>query len=268
MNVLRRWVHQPQRVWLRRALFQVHLWTGICLGLYVLMISLTGSVLVYRNELFRASPRVMRATEWLLDLHDNLLAGEAGRSVNGACAFAVLALAASGLVIWWPGIKTWRRGLMLPRGLGWRRTTWHLHSLIGFWTAGFTIVLGLSGAYFSFPELFQWMADVLDPVTDPTLVATRVSDHVIYWIAYLHFGASASASVPRRMCDQATKAGRLHLARGAGCNQRDRLVESTNLEATSWPNSTLSRDSNSELGSTKPREGESRARRSVAVKMD
>ena len=62
MNVSKRWVHQPQRVWLRRVLFQVHLWTGICLGLYVLMISLTGSVLVYRNELFRASPRVMRAT--------------------------------------------------------------------------------------------------------------------------------------------------------------------------------------------------------------
>ena len=209
MNVSKRWVHQPQRVWLRRALFQVHLWTGICLGLYVLMISLTGSVLVYRNELFRASPWVMRATEWLLDLHDNLLAGEAGRSVNGACAFAVLALAASGLVIWWPGIKTWRRSLTLPRGLGWRRTTWHLHSLIGFWTAGFTIMLGLSGAYFSFPELFQWVADVLDPITDPTLVAARVSDHVIYWIAYLHFGRINGIGIPCRgpgLCDQMTKA--------------------------------------------------------------
>ena len=53
------WVRQPQRVWLRRALFQVHLWTGIALGLYVVMLSITGSALVYRNELdrFFATPK-------------------------------------------------------------------------------------------------------------------------------------------------------------------------------------------------------------------
>jgi uncharacterized iron-regulated membrane protein len=48
------WVRQPQRVWLRRALFQVHLWTGLILGLYILMLSVTGSVLVYRVELDRS----------------------------------------------------------------------------------------------------------------------------------------------------------------------------------------------------------------------
>ena len=35
---------QPQRVWLRKALFQVHLWTGIGAGLYVLVISISGSL--------------------------------------------------------------------------------------------------------------------------------------------------------------------------------------------------------------------------------
>ena len=49
-----RWVRQPQKVWLRRAIFQVHLWAGIGLGLYVFFISVTGSVLVYRNELYVA----------------------------------------------------------------------------------------------------------------------------------------------------------------------------------------------------------------------
>ena len=48
-----RWLRQPQRVWLRRALFQIHLWTGLALGLYVVMLSITGSALVYRNELDR-----------------------------------------------------------------------------------------------------------------------------------------------------------------------------------------------------------------------
>ena len=50
-----RWVRQPQKIWLRRALFQVHLWSGIVIGLYVFMISVTGSVLVYSNELYRAA---------------------------------------------------------------------------------------------------------------------------------------------------------------------------------------------------------------------
>ena len=48
---------QPQTAWLRRAIFQLHLWSGIGIGLYVLLVSVTGSVLVYRNELFRAAVR-------------------------------------------------------------------------------------------------------------------------------------------------------------------------------------------------------------------
>ena len=50
-----RWLRQPQRVWLRRAVFQVHLWSGVGFGLYIFFISLTGSVLVYRNELYVAA---------------------------------------------------------------------------------------------------------------------------------------------------------------------------------------------------------------------
>jgi uncharacterized iron-regulated membrane protein len=40
-------------VWLRKALFQVHLWTGIGVGLYVLAISISGSAIVYRNALYK-----------------------------------------------------------------------------------------------------------------------------------------------------------------------------------------------------------------------
>jgi uncharacterized iron-regulated membrane protein len=46
-------VRQPQRVWLRRATFQIHLWIGLAIGLYIVVLSVTGSVLVYRNELDR-----------------------------------------------------------------------------------------------------------------------------------------------------------------------------------------------------------------------
>ena len=46
-----RWVRRPQTTAFRKAVFQVHLWSGIGLGLYIIMISVTGSLLVYRGEL-------------------------------------------------------------------------------------------------------------------------------------------------------------------------------------------------------------------------
>jgi uncharacterized iron-regulated membrane protein len=205
-----RCLRQPQKVWLRRALFQVHLWLGVGIGLYVLMISVTGSVLVYRNELYnatRADSLGYRLVSRLLELHDDLLAGEAGRTVNGVGAVAILVLASTGVVIWWPGLKTWRRSLTLPRGVGWRRATWHLHSLIGFWTLGFTVMLASSGAYLGFPDAFQGLADRLDP---PAAGGTpRISDDIIYWLAYLHFGRINGIGIPcggPGVCDQTVKA--------------------------------------------------------------
>ena len=258
----------------------MHLWSGIAIGLYILMISVTGSVLVYRNELYRAAtPRPIISTStgprltddqltaavsrlypgyqvenlgralnldqavdvwlrrddkikkrlfdprsgsdlgesvptsvWLvsslLDLHDNLLAGPTGREVNGVGALAVLALAATGLVIWWPGIKTWRRSLTLHRGIGWKRLIWHLHSMIGFWSLGFITVFALSGAYLGIPQPFQDLADRLEPLT-PTNAGTRIGDEVIYWLAYLHFGRINGIGIPCSgpgLCDQTTKA--------------------------------------------------------------
>ena len=54
------WKHQPQKLWLRRALFQIHLWSGLAVGLYIVVISISGSILVYRSELrqtFEPEPR-------------------------------------------------------------------------------------------------------------------------------------------------------------------------------------------------------------------
>jgi uncharacterized iron-regulated membrane protein len=50
-SLRQRWLRQPKTVWLRRVVFQVHLWMGIALGIYILAISLTGSILVFRTEL-------------------------------------------------------------------------------------------------------------------------------------------------------------------------------------------------------------------------
>jgi len=144
----------------------------------------------------------------LLDLHDNLFAGPTGRKVNGVGALAVVALAGTGMVIWWPGIKTWRRSLTLHRGVGWKRLTWDLHSMIGFWSLGFILVFGVSGVYLGFPEAVQELADRIEPFNAAN-GGTRIVDRVIYWLAYLHFGRINGIGIPCSgpgICDQATKA--------------------------------------------------------------
>ena len=57
MSFVQRLLRQPQNVWLRWALFQVHLWTGIGVGIYLLVISVSGSALVFRTELHRKFTR-------------------------------------------------------------------------------------------------------------------------------------------------------------------------------------------------------------------
>jgi uncharacterized iron-regulated membrane protein len=49
--MMRTFLTDPRRTFLRRALFQIHLWVGIGLGVYVFLICVSGSVLVFHHEL-------------------------------------------------------------------------------------------------------------------------------------------------------------------------------------------------------------------------
>ena len=51
MTVWTRWLRHPQSLWMRKVLFQIHLWSGIAVGLYIVVICVSGSILVYRSEL-------------------------------------------------------------------------------------------------------------------------------------------------------------------------------------------------------------------------
>lgn len=237
-------IHHPQALWVRKIFFQVHLWTGIAVGIYVLTISISGSAIVYRREIALEYSRkttivmdtgrrmsedeqeqnvkrlyptyevlsvrqpekrdqpgdvvlgrrnnrierlfdpytgadlgnpqslVDRVFQWLADLHDNLLLGATGRFANGIGSLFVTLLSLTGAVIWWPGIKNWRRSLTINRKAQFARFNWDLHSAIGFWCSSFVFVWGISGICLCFPE-------TLDAVAD---------GQIRFWLTRLHFG--------------------------------------------------------------------------------
>jgi uncharacterized iron-regulated membrane protein len=57
MRLWGNWVRYPQSLWLRKSVFRIHRWTGIGAGLYILLMSSSGSLIVYRDELTLAFSR-------------------------------------------------------------------------------------------------------------------------------------------------------------------------------------------------------------------
>lgn len=51
MNLLRQLYDQPKRLRLRGWVFQAHLWTGAAIGIYAGVIGLSGSALMFRDEI-------------------------------------------------------------------------------------------------------------------------------------------------------------------------------------------------------------------------
>ena len=78
MSAWQQWVEHPEKVWVRRCLFYIHLWVGVGAGLYIVLMSITGGLIVYRNGLEKV-PSLVPSVEWLVDLHENLLFGTNGR---------------------------------------------------------------------------------------------------------------------------------------------------------------------------------------------
>ncbi len=264
MTFRERVLRQPQTLWIRKAVFQIHLWTGIGVGLYIVVASVSGSAVVFRRELMRSLanrpqisahdesthrlsedelgaaaqraypdyritkvwrgrngeravdiwmdrgksqkkhlfdpytgadlgetiPPGVRVLDWFVSLHDDLLAGFTGRTVNGIGAILLVLLCVTGAIVWWPGSKVWRRSLGVQWRAGWKRVNWDLHSALGFWTFAFVFMWALSGIYLVFPHPFMAIVDYLDPL-DPKSVSPRAGDIALEWLAKLHFGRFA-----------------------------------------------------------------------------
>jgi uncharacterized iron-regulated membrane protein len=122
---------------------------------------------------------------WIADLHVNLLNGQTGRVVNGLAAILFSLVATTGLIVWWPGIKTWRRSISVQWKSNWKRFNWDLHSAVGIWTVLFVLMWGATGIVVSFPTIYYDFVNYISPSASGI---HEVADEVFRWLARIHFG--------------------------------------------------------------------------------
>jgi uncharacterized iron-regulated membrane protein len=155
-------------LYVRRALFQIHLWTGLASGLYILAICLSGSAIVFRLEMNRAfcpSRCEPAFVTGLAEFHDHLLGGRTGLLVNGIGAMTVALMLITGLVLWWPRRGYWLRSITIRAPVSSRRFIRELHYALGFWLLIFIVIWVITALYFAFPNAFSAVSDdVVDPV--------------------------------------------------------------------------------------------------------
>lgn len=167
----------------------MHLWVGMMAALYIFVISVTGSAIVFRNAFEGSGDRqshAVRVVEWLVDLHANLLLGATGRTINGIGALCLTLLCLTGAVLWWPGIAHWRRSLGVNWKLSSARVNWDLHNALGFWFLLLVLVWGISGTYFAFPREFNALVGYLQPPSATDKL--QLGELTLFWLSNLHFG--------------------------------------------------------------------------------
>lgn len=124
---------------------------------------------------------LVRAMDWLFELHHYLLAGETGKIVSGAFGLAIAGLVLIGLYLWWP----WRRGWRFANARAKRPTrASHLaaHTTIGIMMAPALFLAAFSGAAVVFHEqttavltgAFGAKDPAIDVPTKPGPLATLV----------------------------------------------------------------------------------------------
>ena len=78
-----------------------------------------------------------------------------GRTITGACMWALLAFLATGLYLRWPQVHRWRIWLRPSLARPGRARWWSLHAVMGTWLLPVYLVIALTGLTWSYP----WFKD-------------------------------------------------------------------------------------------------------------
>lgn len=233
---------------LYRGIFQAHLWGGLALGVYALLIGVTGSVLVFHEDILdriAPVPRIAEASTtprfetiragieshypgwhaWSIEppvepgeawgsyiqqggagkmvfadaegrvvgermsdgtwlglverFHSNLLLPR-GRLLNGIGGLALVVLASSGMVLWWPARGAWKTAFRIVRRSSWKGWVYDLHRVGGALSVTFVVMFGLTGGYFTWPAGYRSIAALVLPAapSPPSARGTTAGDRL------------------------------------------------------------------------------------------
>ena len=99
-----------------------------------------------------------RFFETVLDLHRNLMMGNAGRQIVGASVLIFCILLISGLILWLPKkLKFLRQGLTVMFKAKFQRINYDLHNTLGFYTFLILFFIAVTGLYVTYP----WVKNIL-----------------------------------------------------------------------------------------------------------
>jgi uncharacterized iron-regulated membrane protein len=115
----------------------------------------------YRGRVLDSVNYNHSALQWFYDLHADLLSGTIGRKVNAWFAFALTFATTSGLLLWWRGVRKWKLGFEYRLQASWKRQTWDLHNVGGFFFYLPLLLLALTGAYYAYGSAYASVAAAL-----------------------------------------------------------------------------------------------------------
>jgi len=102
---------------------------------------------------------------FIFKLHYALLSGSAGVTLVGAMAVLLFIGCLSGLILWWPLDRKWRRALTIKGSAGGVRLNHDIHQASGFYFTPVLIAVIVSGIYFNLPDEFRWLVERFSPLT-------------------------------------------------------------------------------------------------------
>jgi uncharacterized iron-regulated membrane protein len=98
-------------------------------------------------------------------LHFQLFMGEFGANVVGFSGVFLLTSSLSGLVLWWPRNRRFKKGLVIKKGSHGIRLHYDIHRVSGIYSVVMLMILAVTGIYLTFPKFVGPAVGWVSPVS-------------------------------------------------------------------------------------------------------